>query len=97
MYSCFFSYGTFSLLHPPSQPINHPVRHASQSGQLAHSCASLQTTGDYLITLLLVHFQHLDRVRNAITIQQVLTYLGTRGQSESTSDYSTWHTSQSDA
>ena len=97
MYSCFFSYGTFSLLHPPSQPINHPVRHASQSGQLAHSGASLQTTGDYLITLLLVHFLHLDRVRNAITIQQVLTYLGTRGQSESTSDYSTWHTSQSDA
>ena len=60
---------TFSLLHPPSQPINHPVRHASQSGQLAHSCASLQTTGDYLIRLLIVHFLHLDRVRNAINIQ----------------------------
>ena len=60
---------TFSLLHPPSQPINHPVCHASQSRQLAHSGASLQTTGDYLITLLLVHFLHLDRVRNAINIQ----------------------------
>ena len=49
--------------------INHPVRHASQSRQLAHSGAPLQTTGDYLITLLLVHFLHLDRVRNAINIQ----------------------------